>query len=111
MRGSSASRRYNPAPAAGPPTLTLIKAARRNLPDNAAMETLTLVREFARDRLGIEPERVTPETDFRGLGIDSFMLLELLFDFEDKTGTPLPRDLPTPRTVGELNAILTRLRG
>jgi len=89
----------------------VINATRRKLPDNAAMETLTLVREFARDRLGIEPERVTPETDFNSLGIDSVMLLELLFDFEDKTGATLPQDMPTPRTVGELSAALARLRG
>lgn len=67
--------------------------------------TLSIVRDFLKDRMDIEPARVTPEATLEELGVDSLMLLELMFEFEDKLNTDLPEDLPPPKTIGQLLAI------
>ena len=66
---------------------------------------LSIVRDFLKDRMDIDPARVTPEATLEELAVDSLMLLELMFEFEEKLNTPLPQDLPPPKTIGELLAI------
>ena len=67
-------------------------------------DLLSIVRDFLQDRMDLDPARVTPEATLEELGVDSLMLLELMFEFEEKLNTPLPQDLPPPKTVGELLA-------
>jgi acyl carrier protein len=38
------------------------------------------------------------------------MLLELMFEFEDRFGITLSKDLKTPRTVGEMADLMDHLR-
>jgi len=66
------------------------------------MNTLSVVRAFLKERLDIDPERVIPAASLADLGVDSLMLLELLFEFEEKLGVDLAKDMATPKTVGEL---------
>jgi acyl carrier protein len=73
------------------------------------MDVLSLIRDFAAERIGTEPARVVPDARLEEIGIDSMMLLELMFDFEDRAGIKLPKDLPMPATVGELIGQLDRL--
>ena len=40
-----------------------------------AMDILTVIREFLHDRLGVDPEAITPETTLVELKIDSLMLV------------------------------------
>ena len=72
-------------------------------------DPLELVRAFLAGRLGTEPTRVTRDARLADLGVDSLILLELFFEFEEKSGVRLAQDLPTPKTVGELIAIVERL--
>ncbi|MBI4754693.1 MAG: acyl carrier protein [Betaproteobacteria bacterium] len=74
------------------------------------MNTLTLLQQSLLDRLGVAPERVTPEASLASLGVDSLMLLELVFELEEHLGIALPLDTETPRTVGDLVALAERLR-
>lgn len=74
------------------------------------MDTLAIIRDFLKDRLGLEPEAITPEATLESLGIDSLMLLELLFECEEKLDVKLPNDVATPKTVGELVAIVEQLQ-
>jgi len=74
------------------------------------MDSLTLIREFAHTHGNIPPENIVPEATLADVGIDSLMLLELLFDFEEQTGIELPKDLPNPNTVQDLIAQLDKLR-
>lgn len=74
------------------------------------MDTLSAVRSFLQDRLGIDPARVTPDADLGELGVDSLMLLELIFDFEDQLDADLPKDIATPRTIGQLLAIVEQMQ-
>lgn len=71
---------------------------------------LTVISDFLHDRLGVDPARVVPEAVLGDLGVDSLMLLELFFEFEDKLNVNLSKDLPTPKTVGEMLAIVERLQ-
>jgi len=73
-------------------------------------ENLTLLSEFLHKRENIEPARVTPEASLEELKIDSLLLLELLFEFEDKLGVTMPHDITPPKTVGDLLAIVDRLK-
>lgn len=73
-------------------------------------EGLEIVRAFLKERLDIEPERVTPGATLESIDVDSLMLLELFFEFEERLGLNLAKDIPTPKTVGELLDIVERLQ-
>jgi acyl carrier protein len=73
------------------------------------MESIGLIRDFLKDRLGVEPERVVSEAVLPELGVDSLMMLELMFEFEDQFGIKLSRNLKTPRTVGEMVTLMDGL--
>jgi acyl carrier protein len=73
------------------------------------MESIGLIRDFLKDRLGVEPERVVSEAVLAELGVDSLMMLELMFEFEDQFGIKLSRNLKTPRTVGEMVTLMDGL--
>jgi acyl carrier protein len=69
-------------------------------------DTLSIVRDFLKERLDVAPDRVTPEATLQDLGIDSLMLLELMFEFEEKLNVTLSEDLAAPKTVGDLLAVV-----
>lgn len=75
------------------------------------MDTLTLLRQVLGERAGTAPEKVTPDASLESLDIDSLMLLDLMFEFEEQLGISMPKDLPRPKTVGELVALFDSLRG
>lgn len=74
------------------------------------MDSIGLIREFLNDRLGVAPASVVVEAALGDLGVDSLMMLELMFEFEDRFGIKLSNDLKTPRTVGEMVALMDGLR-
>ena len=74
------------------------------------MDSLTIIREFLDSRLEIAPETVLPEAKLDDLDVNSLMLAEIVFEFEDRFNLTLPRNLKSPRTVGELVALMDRLR-
>jgi len=69
-------------------------------------DNLKLLSEFLHAREKIDPARVTPEATLEELKVDSLLLLELLFEFEDKLGVKIPNDIPPPKTVGDLLRIV-----
>ncbi len=74
------------------------------------MDSLGLIREFLQDRLGVAPDLVVSDAQLETLGVDSLMMLELMFEFEDRFGITLSTDLNTPKTVGEMVALMDQLR-
>ena len=73
-----------------------------DMPDND-LNDLALIQNFLKDRVeSFLLDKIVPEATLTELGIDSLMLVELIFEFEDKTGITVPADLPPPKTVGEL---------
>lgn len=73
------------------------------------MDSIGLIREFLDDRLGVKPEDVVPAALLGDLGVDSLMMLELIFEFEDRFGVKLSSTLKTPKTVGEMVAMMDGL--
>lgn len=73
------------------------------------MNSIELIRNFLHARLGIEAEKIVPESLLANLGVDSLMMLELIFEFEDKFGIALPQDLKSPKTVGEMVTLMDGL--
>ena len=73
-------------------------------------DNLALLSEFLHKRENIDPARVTPEASLEELKVDSRLLLELLFEFEDKLGVTMPHDIPPPKTVGDLLGIVDGLK-
>ncbi|MGB5080286.1 MAG: phosphopantetheine-binding protein [Burkholderiales bacterium] len=73
-------------------------------------DNLKLLGEFlyARDRT--DPARVRPEATLEELKVDSLLLLELLFEFEDRLGVKIPNDIPQPKTVGDLLRIVDGIK-
>ena len=74
------------------------------------MDSLNLIREFLDGRLGVPPQQVVPAASLANLGVDSLMMLELVFECEDRFGVTLDKNLKSPKTVGELVALVDRLR-
>jgi len=73
-------------------------------------DNLALLSEFLQKRENIDPARVTPAASLEELKVDSLLLLELLFEFEDKLGVSIPHDIPPPKTVGDLLGIVDGLK-
>jgi acyl carrier protein len=74
------------------------------------MDSIDLIRDFLKERLGADPARVVPEALLADLGVDSLMMLELMFEFEDRFGIALDKNMQTPKTVGEMIEAMERLR-
>ncbi|SMP07817.1 acyl carrier protein [Desulfurobacterium pacificum] len=61
------------------------------------------VREIVADRLGVDPEEVTPEASFiEDLGADSLDTVELVMALEEEFGIEIPdEDAEKIQTVGD----------
>lgn len=70
------------------------------------MDILTVIREFLHDRLGVDPAAITPETTLVELKVDSLMLVELIFECEEKFNVTFDRDTATPATIGDMMSIV-----
>lgn len=71
---------------------------------------LAVLSEFLHKTQKIDPALVTPEALLEDLKVDSLLLLELLFEFEDRLGVSIPQDIPRPKTVGDLLGIVEKLQ-
>jgi len=90
--------------------VTDLGPARYDLIATMEEDNLTLLSEFLKKRENIDPARVTPEASLEELKVDSLLLLELLFEFEDRRGIKIPQDIPPPKTVGDLLRIVEGLK-
>lgn len=73
-------------------------------------EELEIVRGFLERRLGIAPARIMPAVRLCDLDVNSMLLLELFFEFEDKLGLELSKCTATPKTVGDLLDAVRQMR-
>ena len=81
------------------------------MPTNNDIDDLALIQDFLKNRISsFSPDKIVPEATLAELGIDSLMLVELLFEFEDQLGITVATDLPIPKTVGELLQQLKEIR-
>ncbi len=73
------------------------------------MNSIDLIREFLAERLDVPAEQVTESALLTDLGVDSLMLLELIFEFEDRYDIKLSPDIKTPQSVGEMVSLMDGL--
>ncbi|MCD7786785.1 MAG: acyl carrier protein [Oscillospiraceae bacterium] len=63
------------------------------------------VAELIAERNDLDVSKITPETKFQDLGIDSLDTVEMLMDLKDKIGVEIELDQKV-ETVGELVAFI-----
>ena len=81
------------------------------MPHENDMNDLELIKNFLKNRVESPLlDKIVPDATLTELGIDSLMLVELIFEFEDQTGLTVPTDIPPPTTVGELLQQLKDIR-
>ena len=73
------------------------------------MNSIALIREFLDERLGVASDKVVQDALLVDLGVDSLMMLELMFAFEDRFGIKVPNDIENPRSVGDMVAAMDGL--
>lgn len=79
-----------------------------NASERIAMETLEIIRNILSANMDIEAEKVTLETTFEDLQLDSLDLVELICELEDRKGIEFgdPEGL---KTVGDVVAYVDSL--
>lgn len=75
-----------------------------------AMQSTELIRQFLQERLGADPALVVNDAVLADLGVDSLMLAELMFEAEDRLGISIGSDVPVPKTVGDMVALIDSLQ-
>ncbi len=73
------------------------------------MEALPVIRQFVCERTGVAADAIVPLATLEELGVDSVLLLELIFEHEEKLQKSLPKDAAIPKTVGELISLFDEL--
>ena len=68
------------------------------------MQTLELLRQYLQKKASIDPTRVTPEARLEDIGVDSLILIDLMFELEESLNVRVPNmDMDSrPTTVAEL---------
>ena len=74
------------------------------------MDTFEQLREIMQARIDTPPEQITRESRLEDIGVDSLLLLDLMFELEDKFHVKLPNDMPRPETVAELITVFEELK-
>lgn len=66
---------------------------------------------FLQERMDIDPAKISRQSTLEELNIDSLMLMELLFEFEEKLGIDLNELKESPKTIDELLQLVSRFQG
>lgn len=66
------------------------------------MQTLELLRQYLQKKASIDPARVTPEARLEDIGVDSLILIDLMFELEESLNVRVPDMDTRPATVAEL---------
>ncbi len=72
--------------------------------------TLDLIKEYINGHVDNPPEQLTLDSRLEAIGVDSLGVIELMFEFEDKSGVRVPNDTPKPETIGQLIDIFDKLK-
>ena len=72
------------------------------------MRDTAAVYEFLKERLGVDIRSTEASTELASLGGDSLLLLELVYEIEERSGVEVDEGTPLPRTCGEMVALIDR---
>jgi acyl carrier protein len=74
------------------------------------MSSLQELQELIHKKFDIDPAALTPEASLRASGLDSLVLVEILFAIEDHFSISLPDDDQSIDTLAELAALVDKIR-
>lgn len=77
----------------------------------AMTTTLGLLQRILLNDLGLSAQGLRPETRLEELGVDSLTFIEMTFALEKELHIRFPEDARSVRTVGDVAAIIDKLRG
>jgi acyl carrier protein len=66
------------------------------------MQTLELLRQYLQTKASIDPAKVVPDAKLEDIGIDSLILIDLMFELEESMNVRVPSLDKNPTTVAEL---------
>ncbi|HJW52310.1 MAG TPA: acyl carrier protein [Burkholderiaceae bacterium] len=66
------------------------------------MQTLELLRDYLQKKASIESARVVPQTRLEDIGVDSLILIDLMFELEESLNVRVPDVKTRPATISEL---------
>jgi acyl carrier protein len=66
------------------------------------MQTLELLRDYLVRKASVDPAKVTPEARLEDIGVDSLILIDLMFELEESLNVRVPNLDTRPTTVSEL---------
>jgi acyl carrier protein len=75
------------------------------------MQTLELLRHYLQTKASIDPALVTPEAKLEDIGVDSLILIDLMFELEESLNVRVPDVDTRPTTVSELTQLFDSLAG
>ena len=73
------------------------------------MQTLELLRQYLQTKASIDPSKVTPEAKLEDIGVDSLILIDLMFELEESLNVRVPNVDTRPTTVSELTQLFDSL--
>jgi acyl carrier protein len=74
------------------------------------MQTLELLRQYLQTKASIDPAKVVPEAKLEDIGIDSLILIDLMFELEESMNVRVPSLDKNPTTVAELIELFDALQ-
>jgi acyl carrier protein len=66
------------------------------------MQTLELLRQYLQTRVSIDSARITPDAKLQDIGVDSLILIDLMFELEESLNVRVTDVDTRPETVAEL---------
>ena len=66
------------------------------------MQTLELLRQYLQTRVSIDSARITPDATLQDIGVDSLILIDLMFELEESLNVRVTDVDTRPETVAEL---------
>jgi len=73
------------------------------------MQTIELLRQYLETKASIDPAKVVPEARLVDIGIDSLILMDLMFELEESLNVRVPDVDTQPKTVSELTQVFDSL--
>lgn len=75
------------------------------------MDTRKILAELAVKEFNCDPEKISPDTPIKDLGIDSIAMLEFIFRIEDVFGIQVDNDQAAKlNTIADIAGLIEQLR-
>ncbi len=70
------------------------------------MSAYEVLAKILSEKYDVDPELISPDATWDVLGLDSFTIVELMFDVEDEFGIEISEEAATLQTLGDAAAVI-----